>query len=169
MDNNPLTYIMTTPNLEVTHYWLVKALAWFNFELEYQKGHDNPVVDTLSWVTTQLDPDLVKSILNRVTLGTAHHAKVNDPAVVEGDYCLEQEVHVMVRCVFVQMHMTDWGWSPEGRFGVEHSIRLAKSAEEDRSQGTPGRTCIQQRRQTDDQELTEFYSSSESLIPVISA
>ena len=37
-DNNPLTYIMTTPNLDATgHQWL-GALAKFNFQLEYQKG-----------------------------------------------------------------------------------------------------------------------------------
>ena len=51
---------------------------------------------------------MVKLILKGVTLGTAHQAKVHDPAVVEGDYCLEQKVHVMVGCVFVQMHVTDW-------------------------------------------------------------
>ena len=37
-DNNPLTYIMTTPNLDATgHHW-VSALAKYNFWLEYQKG-----------------------------------------------------------------------------------------------------------------------------------
>ena len=41
MDNNPLTYIMMTPNLDTTSHWWVNTLAEFNFELEYQKGHDN--------------------------------------------------------------------------------------------------------------------------------
>ena len=58
-DNNPLTYIMMTPNLEATSHWWVGALVQFNFELEYQKGHDNTVVDMLSQVTTQLNPDTV--------------------------------------------------------------------------------------------------------------
>ena len=36
-DNNPLTYIMCTPNLDATgHHW-VSALAKYNFWLEYQK------------------------------------------------------------------------------------------------------------------------------------
>ena len=39
-DNNPLMYIMSTPNLDVTGLQWVSALAQFNFELEYQKGHD---------------------------------------------------------------------------------------------------------------------------------
>ena len=37
-DNNPLTYIMTTPNLDTTGHRMVGALAKFNFQLEYQKG-----------------------------------------------------------------------------------------------------------------------------------
>ena len=47
-DNNPLTYIMTTPNLDTTGHWWVGALAKFNFWLEYQKGGDNMVADLLS-------------------------------------------------------------------------------------------------------------------------
>ena len=37
-DNNPLMYIMTTPNLDATGHQWVGALAKFNFWLEYQKG-----------------------------------------------------------------------------------------------------------------------------------
>ena len=37
-DNNPLTYIMTTPNLNATGHQWVGALARFNFQLEYKKG-----------------------------------------------------------------------------------------------------------------------------------
>ena len=47
-DNNPLTYIMMTLNLNATSHQWVGALAQFNFELEYQKGHDNTLVDVLS-------------------------------------------------------------------------------------------------------------------------
>ena len=34
-DNNPLTYIMTTPNLDSTGHRWVGAQAKFNFQLEY--------------------------------------------------------------------------------------------------------------------------------------
>ena len=51
-DNNPLTYIMTRPNLDATSHQWVGAIVHFNFELEYQKGHDNTVADMLSRVTT---------------------------------------------------------------------------------------------------------------------
>ena len=37
-DNNPLTYIMNTPNLDATGHQRVGALVKFNFQLEYQKG-----------------------------------------------------------------------------------------------------------------------------------
>ena len=47
-DNNPLTYIMTAPNLNATGHQRVGALARFNFQLEYQKGWDNTVADVLS-------------------------------------------------------------------------------------------------------------------------
>ena len=47
-DNNLLTYIMTTPNLDtVGHRW-VAAMAGYNFEIEYVWGLDNKVADTLS-------------------------------------------------------------------------------------------------------------------------
>ena len=35
-DNNPLTYIMTTPNLDATSHQWVGVLANFNFQLECQ-------------------------------------------------------------------------------------------------------------------------------------
>ena len=107
-DNNLLTYIMMTPNLDVTGHWWVGSLAQFNFKLEYQKGCDNTVVDVLSWVTTWLDPDTVRSILDRVALGAAHWAEVHDPAMVESDCHLEQEVHVTAGCMEVQMYVMDW-------------------------------------------------------------
>ena len=51
-DNNPLTFIIMTPNLDATSCRWVSALVQFNFELEYQKGYDNTVADALSQVTT---------------------------------------------------------------------------------------------------------------------
>ena len=70
-DNNPLMYIMTTPNLDATGHQWVGALAKFNFQLEYQKGCDNTVADVLSQITTCLGPEAMQSILDGVTLGVA--------------------------------------------------------------------------------------------------
>ena len=47
-DNNPLTYMLTTPNLDATGHCWVGALASYEFTLEYQKGSDNAAVDVLS-------------------------------------------------------------------------------------------------------------------------
>ena len=68
-DNNPLTYIMTTPNLDATGHQWVGALAKLNFQLEYQKGWDNTVADALSQITTHLGPEAMKAILDGATIG----------------------------------------------------------------------------------------------------
>ena len=58
-DNNPLTYMLTMPNLDVTGYWWVGALVSYNFTLEYQKGSDNAAADVLSRVPIKHDKDTV--------------------------------------------------------------------------------------------------------------
>ena len=50
-DNNPLTYMMTTPNLDATGHWWVGSLANYNFKIEYLKGWDNLIADVLSRMT----------------------------------------------------------------------------------------------------------------------
>ena len=50
MDNNPLTYVLTTPNLDATGHRWVGALASYEFNLEYQKGSDNAAANVLSQV-----------------------------------------------------------------------------------------------------------------------
>ena len=54
MDNNPLAYILTTPNLDATSQCWVSALASYNFDLEYLKGTENGATDTLSQVPVPL-------------------------------------------------------------------------------------------------------------------
>ena len=54
-DNNPLTYILMTSNLDATgHHW-VAALADFNMKIEYLRGADNKVADVLSRIESHLD------------------------------------------------------------------------------------------------------------------
>ena len=53
MDNNLLTYILMTPNLDALGHRWVAALAGYNMKLEYLKGSDNKVADALSQVSTQ--------------------------------------------------------------------------------------------------------------------
>ena len=107
-DNNPLTYIMTTPNLVATGHRWVSALAKYDFQLEYQKGRDNAVADTLSRVMAHLEPEAVQAILDGATVGTSQRAERENPAIIESDQQLEQEVRVTTGQVLVEMHVTDW-------------------------------------------------------------
>ena len=66
------------------------------------------VPNTLSCITTYLGPEAMQSILDGVTIGTAHRAEGHDPSVVEGDHNVEKEVHVAAGQVKVEMHVTDW-------------------------------------------------------------
>ena len=106
-DNNPLTYIMTTPNLDTTGHRWVQALAKFNFQLEYQKGRDSAVADTLSRITTHLGPEAMQAILDGATIDAFQRAE-EDPAIIEGDQQKEKEVQVATGQVLVEMHVTYW-------------------------------------------------------------
>ena len=66
------------------------------------------VANALSCITTCLGPKAVQSILDGVTLGTAHRAEGHDTSVVEGDHNVEKKVHVAAGQVKIEMHMTDW-------------------------------------------------------------
>ena len=55
-DNNPLTYIFSSANLDAAGQCWVARLASYNFTLEYQKGKDNTVANFLSRMNEQL-PD----------------------------------------------------------------------------------------------------------------
>ena len=80
-DNNPLIYIMTTPNLDATQHQWVELLARFMFSIKYQKGHDNAATDALSQVTSNLNAETMKSILDGVTMRTTERAHAHDPVV----------------------------------------------------------------------------------------
>ena len=53
-DNNPLTYIFSSANLNAAGQRWVAQLASYNFALEYQKGKYNTVADFLSCLDDRL-------------------------------------------------------------------------------------------------------------------
>ena len=58
MDNNPLTYILTTAKLDATGQRWVASLANYNFKIFYRSGKLNVEADALSmipWENTQVD------------------------------------------------------------------------------------------------------------------
>ena len=65
-DNNPLTYIFSSANLDAAGQRWVAQLASYNFALEYQKGKDNTVADFLNRLDNRLPPGEVQDYLNKI-------------------------------------------------------------------------------------------------------
>ena len=65
-NNNPLTYIFSSANLDAAGQRWVARLASYNFSLEYQKGKDNFVADFLSWMNECLPEEEVEEYLNQI-------------------------------------------------------------------------------------------------------
>ena len=65
-DNNPLTYIFSSANLDAAGQRWVAHLASYNFSLEYQKGKDNTVADFLSRMNERLPDEEVQEYLNQI-------------------------------------------------------------------------------------------------------
>ena len=65
-DNNPLTYIFSSTNLDAAGQRWVAQLASYNFSLEYQKGKDNTVADFLSRLDKTLPKEEVQDYLDKI-------------------------------------------------------------------------------------------------------
>ena len=65
-DNNPLTYIFSSANLDAARQRWVAQLASYNFALKYQKGKDNMMADFLSRLDDHLPPGEVQDYLNKI-------------------------------------------------------------------------------------------------------
>ena len=66
-DNNPLTYFLTSPNMDVTKQRWINELVKYNSSLEYQKGKNNTVADALSriseeWLSDKEADKLLKTV-----------------------------------------------------------------------------------------------------------
>ena len=94
-DNNPLTYILTTPNLDALgHHW-VTALAGYNMKLEYLKGTDKKIADTLSRLPPEkLDEHAVAELLDYACNSYKPRAKMANMNIIEEGERVDQEVIV---------------------------------------------------------------------------
>ena len=86
----------------------MSALVKYDFQLEYQKGRDNAVADSLSRVMAHLGLEAVQAILDGATMGTSQRVERENLAIIKGDQQLEKEVWVTAGQVPVEMHVTDW-------------------------------------------------------------
>ena len=112
-DNNPLTYVMTMPNLDaMAHRW-VGMLAAFQFKLEYQKGTNNGAADTLSRVPISHNLQTVQSLLEGAIVGASDRgeAKANKGLLEEHEH-LSREARVQVAKLEF-MHIVDWEQAQE--------------------------------------------------------
>ena len=91
-DNNPLTYVMTTPNLDVIGHWWVTAIAGYNMTIEYLKGTDNKVADLMSRVHECLDQETVTILLNHAWYSDVPQAEVDDLQVMEEHQKIDEDV-----------------------------------------------------------------------------
>ena len=94
MDNNLLTYVMMTLNLDATGHQWVGALANYNFKIEYLKGWDNSTVDVLSRMTEQLGDDNVKCLLDGITIGATNHAELHNLLLQQAE--MEDNIQINV-------------------------------------------------------------------------
>ena len=76
-DNNPLTYLFTTPNIDAKYAgidgWPLSPILT---TIEYQHGRNNAATDALSRVNESLNTHEVKAILDETTIGCPNWAEL---------------------------------------------------------------------------------------------
>ena len=95
-DNNPLTYIFSSANLDAAGQQWVAHLASYNFSLEYQKGKDNTVANFLSQMSERLPEEEVQEYLNKIPYSGVK-AVLNN-AITPIEECAEQGVKPTPDC-----------------------------------------------------------------------
>ena len=95
-DNNPLTYIFSSANLDAAGQRWVPRLASYNFFLEYQKGKHNIVADFLSQMSECLPEKEVQEYLNKIPYPGVKVVLNN--AIMPIEECAEQGVRPTPDC-----------------------------------------------------------------------
>ena len=70
-------------------------------------------MDALSHIASKLNAEIVKSILDGVTVGTAGRGDIYDPMVIEADESIHEQVEetavqAWATHMHVNLHVTDW-------------------------------------------------------------
>ena len=132
-DNNPLTYIFSSANLDAAGQRWVARLASYNFSLEYQKGKDNTVANFLSRMNEHLPDEKVQEYLNQI-LHPGVKAVLDNPITPIEERAEQgvrptpdhqvgsQEVAVEAKPArLATTNVTDW---KQEQKGIQSSIRL---------------------------------------------
>ena len=96
-DNNPLTYIFSSANLDAAGQQWVALLTSYNFYLEYQKGKDNTVANFLSQMSECLPEEEVQKYLNKIPYPGVKVVLNN--AIMPIEECAEQGVRLTLDCL----------------------------------------------------------------------
>ena len=137
-DNNPLTYILTTPNLDALGHRWVTALASYNMTIKYLKGSNNKVANTLSWIETRLDPETVTELLNHMK-GHAPWVEAEDIWVIEEEERVDQEVILRTTQLahqdkkFRNLHTEDWWQAQQMDPVIPHVLEWLRLPKNDRT------------------------------------
>ena len=137
-DNNPLTYVLTTPNLDATGHRWVAALAPFKMNLEYVRGSDNKVADALSRIHERLDDHAVRSVLKKAKDGDFGRAECDDPRMIQHDLNLDKEVLIQMRALVRAKRLpkniadTKWVEAQADDPVLQHVIAWLKRPKEDK-------------------------------------
>ena len=113
-DNNPLTYILTTLNLDVIgHHW-VAAWASFDISIEYLRGTENKVAHMLSHVSIWLDKDTIDKILEHAKDSMVPRAETDDHRLVQQVEIMKEDFVIQVRAItdedpaMKRLQQADW-------------------------------------------------------------
>ena len=112
-DNNPLTYVLTTPNLDATGLCWVGALASFEFKLEYQKGLENGAADALSCIPIRHDHRTVKSLMEGTVMGASSRCEAQASDALRKEHERLGEEACLEAVKLAPMHMVDWAESQD--------------------------------------------------------
>ena len=119
-DNNPLMYIMTTPNLDALGHRWVSVLANFQMSIEYVQGADNKVADALSCVKDWLSPKAVKELIDFTQNNTPiERAEVDNPTLIAEEEALDHEVVIPSRVLMAKRQVPK-------QVSTEYWIKLQK-------------------------------------------
>ena len=137
-DNNPLTYILKSLNLDALGHRWVTALASYNMTIKYLKGSDNKVADALSRIETRLDPETITELLNHAK-ATAPRAEAEDIRIVEEEERANQEVILRTTQLarqdkkFCNLRTEDWRQAQQMDPVIPHVLEWLRLPKNDRT------------------------------------